>query len=152
MKPILLFLFVIVLYVAVGLSCSTSGGGKRINTDSNGLAAHGYDAVAFFADNAAVRGNPTYEYAWNSAKWVFATAANLEQFKQDPEAFAPQFGGYCAYSASQGKIVEGNPEHYKVVDGKLYFCNNAEAAKAWAKGDDELLKKAEKFWAENQAK
>lgn len=145
-------IFVVFIFVGAAMSCSTTSGGPRINTDSKGFAAHGYDAVAFFADNAAVRGNPTYEYAWNGAKWAFATAANLEQFKQEPTAFAPQFGGYCAYSASQGKLVEGNPEHYKVVDGKLYFCNNAEAARAWEQDDDALLRKAERFWAENKVK
>ncbi len=152
MKYIALYAFAITISVLVASSCSSTNGVSTYDTDSNGLAARGYDAVAFFADNAAVRGNPTYEYVWNGAKWVFSTAANLEQFKQDPAAFAPQFGGYCAYSAAQGKLVEGNPEHYKVVDGKLYFCNNAEAAKAWDRDQDELIKKAEKFRADNQAK
>lgn len=150
MKPPYLIILVIVISLAAASSCSISRGVAKINTDSNGLAARGFDAVAFFADNAAVRGNPTYEYVWNGAKWVFATAANLERFKQDPEAFAPQFGGYCAVSAAQGKLVEGNPEHYKVVDGKLYFCNNAEAKKALEQGEVDLIKKAEKFWAESK--
>lgn len=148
----LLSIFIITVTIATTFSCTAKDGAAPINTDSNGLAARGYDAVAFFADNSAVRGNPTYEYVWSGAKWVFATAANLDRFKKDPESFAPQFGGYCAYSAAQGKLVEGNPEHYKVVDGKLYFCNNAEAKQALEQDEGDLLKKAEKFWAGIQAK
>lgn len=140
--------------VVAGLiaGCSVSPSVARINTDANGQAAKGYDAVAFFAKNAAVRGNPTFEYAWNGAKWLFSSAENLEKFKADPDAYSPQFGGYCVYSAAQGKLVEGNPEHYKVIDGKLYFCNNAEAKEAWEGSEEDLLKKAEKFWAEIRSK
>ncbi len=134
----------VIALVGILAGCSAS----RISVDSSGQGAKGYDPVAFFAKNAAIQGNPAYEYAWNGAKWVFSSAENLEKFKGNPEGFSPQFGGYCAYSAAQGKLVEGDPEHYKVVDGKLYFCNNAEAKDAWEQQDDELIKRAEKFWAE----
>lgn len=147
--------FVIVGVVALAsllAGCSVSSSASRINTDSNGRAARGYDAVAFLAKNTAVRGNPAYEYVWNGAKWLFSSAENLERFKANPDAYSPQFGGYCVYSAAQGKLVEGDPEHYKVIDGKLYFCNNAEAKEAWEGSEEDLLKKAEKFWAEIQAK
>lgn len=142
----------IITAVVLITGCSVSPGIARIDIDASGQAAKGYDAVAFFAKNAAVRGNPTYEYAWNGAKWLFSSAENLEKFKADPDAYSPQYGGYCAYSAAQGKLVEGNPEHYKIIDGKLYFCNNAEASEAWEKQDGDLLKKAEKFWAEIQTR
>lgn len=146
--------FILGVIAVAGLlaGCSVSPSVSKTNIDSSGQAAKGYDAVAFFAKNAAVRGNPAYEYVWNGAKWLFSSAENLEKFKADPDAYSPQFGGYCVYSAAQGKLVEGNPEHYKVIDGKLYFCNNAEAQKAWEGSEEDLLKKAEKFWAEIQAR
>ncbi len=134
------------------VGCNVSPSVARINVDSSGQGANGYDLVAFFANNAAIRGNPTYEYAWNGAKWLFSSSENLEKFKANPDAYSPQVGGYCVYAASQGKLVEGNPEHYKVIDGKLYFCSNAEAKQAWEKEDEDLIKKAEKFWAEIKSK
>ena len=152
MNVMKIFIVGVIAVAALMAGCNLAPSVARINTDPGGQAAKGYDTVAFFAKNAAVRGNPAYEYAWNGAKWFFSSEENLEKFKANPDAYSPQFGGYCVYSAAQGKLVEGNPEHYKVIDGKLYFCNNAEAKEAWEGSEDELIKKAEKFWAEIQAK
>jgi YHS domain-containing protein len=142
----------IIAFAGLLAGCSVSQSVAKINTDQSGRGAKGYDPVAFFANNAAIRGTPAYEYAWNGAKWLFSSAENLERFKANPDAFSPQVGGYCVYSAAQGKLVEGNPENYKIVDGKLYFCNNAEAQKAWEQDESELIRKAEEFFAAIQSK
>ena len=89
-----IYIFLLGLIAISAGACSRSEGVDQVNTDVDGLAVRGYDAVAFFADEAAVHGNPIFEYTWNGARWLFATAENLEKFKADPAAFAPQFGGY----------------------------------------------------------
>ena len=82
-------------------------------------AINGYDSVAYFTQNAAVKGQDAHTYEWNGAKWKFSTAANLELFKSAPEKYAPQYGGYCAYGVSRNKLVEIDVEASQVVDGKL---------------------------------
>ena len=74
---------------------------KPINTDANGLALHGYDAVAYLVDQRAVEGSPAVTYQWNGAIWRFATADNRDRFTAAPERYAPQFGGYCSWAVSR---------------------------------------------------
>jgi YHS domain-containing protein len=145
-------LVAIFIGIAVGLAaCSKTEGVAKVNA-KDGLALRGYDAVAYFAIENAVAGNPKFEYAWNGAKWIFANAENLEKFKQNPESYAPQFGGYCSYAVSHGYTADGDPQAWKIVDGKLYLNYNQEAKKAWEKEQEKFIKDGQKNWSEFQVK
>ncbi len=85
------------------------------------LAVSGYDAVAYFKEGQPVEGRSDHEFEWNGATWRFANAENLAAFKADPEAFAPQYGGYCAWAVSQGYTASTDPTAWRIVDGKLYL-------------------------------
>ena len=50
------------------------------------LAVSGYDPVAYFTEGRPVEGSSDFELEWNDATWRFASQANLETFKADPEA------------------------------------------------------------------
>ncbi len=150
MKYIYILLLVLVSIFAG--ACSRREGVDSVNTDPSGLAVRGYDAVAFFAEEAAIQGSPAFEYTWNGAKWLFATAENLEKFKADPSAFAPQFGGYCSYAVSHGYTADGDPQTWKIVDRKLYLNYNQEAKEAWEKNQDNFIKDGEKNWKDFQTK
>src|SRR5688572_30736298 len=129
------FLF-LMLFVGTGVvlaSCSRENSFAKVNADEGGVAIRGFDAVAYFAAESAVAGNRNYEYAWNGAKWLFATADNLERFRQNPEGYAPQFGGYCAYAVSKGYTADGDPNAWKIVDGKLYLNYNPDVKTMWEK-------------------
>src|SRR5262245_55488759 len=82
-------------------------------------AVGGYDPVAYFRDGKAVTGRKDVTWSWRGATWRFATAENRTAFQQDPEAFAPQFGGYCAWAVAEGYTAKGDPKHWKIVGGKL---------------------------------
>ncbi|CAB5123453.1 hypothetical protein D3OALGA1CA_3373 [Olavius algarvensis associated proteobacterium Delta 3] len=59
-----------------------------------GVAIKGFDPVAYFTENRAVKGDSDFEYVWRDAKWYFTSAEHQNLFKADPEAYAPQYGGY----------------------------------------------------------
>lgn len=146
------YIFLFCLIAASAGACSLSKGVDHVNTNDEGLAVRGYDAVSFFADQAAVHGDPVFEYSWNGAKWLFANADNLDKFKADPAAFAPQFGGYCSYAVSHGYTADGDPQTWKIVDGKLYLNYNQEAKQAWEKNQENFIKEGEKNWKDFQTK
>ena len=152
MKSIYLITLGFVTFAVLMAACSAAPGVAKINVDSNGLAVKGYDAVEFFTGNAAVQGNLTFEYAWNGAKWVFSTAENLVRFKANPEAYAPQFGGYCSYAVSQGYTADGDPNQWKIVDGKLYLNYNQRVKDAWEKEQEKYIEDGKANWAEFQKK
>ena len=73
---------------------------KRVDKDMNGVAIKGYDAVAYFTDGKAEMGKSDYSYKWNDAEWHFANADHLKMFKENPDKYAPQYGGFCAYGVA----------------------------------------------------
>jgi len=92
--------------------------------DKKGYAIKGYDPVAYFTESAAVKGDEAYSYEWNHGLWLFSSNANRELFEEDPEKYAPQYGGYCAYAVAKGKFAKVDPEKWTVLDGKLYLNYN----------------------------
>jgi YHS domain-containing protein len=99
--------------------------------DDAGRAIRGYDAVAYFADGEPQPGSAAFSHDWNGAVWLFASAAHRDAFKANPEDYAPQFGGYCAYAITKGHVQEARPEVWSIVDDKLYLNLGPGAQKKW---------------------
>ena len=74
---------------------------------------------------------PQFSYQWMGATWLFATAENRDRFQAEPERYAPQYGGYCAYAVSKGRTASIDPEAWRVVDGKLYLNYSKGVQKKW---------------------
>lgn len=102
-----------------------------VNASEHGLAIGGYDTVAYFTEGRPVLGSAQFEHRWNGASWRFASAAARDRFAADPEAYAPRFGGYCAWAISQNYIAPGDPNVWRIVDGRLYLNFNERARELW---------------------
>ena len=98
--------------------------------DGTGFAASGYDVVAYFdlpqqpvgsKQSAAVPGKAGITADYNGATFAFSSEANRDKFLANPAKFAPQYDGHCAYGVSKGGKVPGNPNLWRIVDGKLYL-------------------------------
>ena len=96
-------------------------------------AIDGYDPVAYFTVGKAVKGLEEVTYEWNGAKWHFSNVENREKFRGDPEKFAPEFGGYCAYAMTDGTYAAPKPEVFVIRDGALYLHYNEAIRKTWLK-------------------
>lgn len=109
-------------------------------------AVGGHDAVAYFEAGEPVEGKQEFSFEYMGAEFRFSNAENLEKFKADPDRYAPQYGGYCAWAVSQGYTAKGDPEHWKIVDGKLYLNYNADVQKTWEKDIPGLINAANGNW------
>jgi YHS domain-containing protein len=109
-------------------------------------ALSGYDAVAYFTEGKPVEGSSKFSTKWKGVEWRFASAANLAAFKANPEKFAPQFGGYCAWAVSKGYTASGDPKVWKVVNGKLYLNYNEEVGRKWSQDIPGNIASADKNW------
>lgn len=138
--------------VVIAACARTDNATLGFNTDSSGLALQGFDAVAYFAVDNAVKGDAKYEYAWNGAKWLFSSEDNMKKFQANPEAYAPQFGGYCSYAVSEGYTANGDPEAWKIVDGKLYLNYNKKVREKWEQNQSERIEKGSVNWQEFKKK
>jgi hypothetical protein len=137
---------------AAGLlaSAAPSLAAPPVNTLSGGLidrrsdtAIQGYDTVAYFTVGKPVKGLDRFATNWQGAKWKVASQSNLDLFKSDPEKYAPQYGGYCAYGVAQDNLVSIEPDKFSVREGKLYLNYNAEVQALWLKDPAGFIKQAD---------
>lgn len=110
------------------------------------LAVSGYDPVAYFREGRPVAGDARWTTEWQGATWRFASEANLRAFEADPEAFAPRYGGYCAWAVSQGYTASADPQAWRIVDGKLYLNYSLDVQKTWEQDVPGNVEKANVNW------
>lgn len=116
--------------------------------NTNGTAIHGYDAVAFFTNSKPEKGKEQFSFNWQNVNWHFASKENLETFKANPEKYAPQYGGYCAYGTAEGHKAPTEIDTWTITGNKLYFNYNKDVKKMWVKDQQHLIEKADKNWPE----
>jgi len=109
-------------------------------------AASGYDVVAYFTAGEPTKGNKKFKLEYKGADWHFASQENLDKFKEDPEAFAPQYGGYCAWAVANGDTAATDPKQWNITDGKLYLNYNAKIQKKWLEDKLGFIEKADQNW------
>ncbi|MEM8998269.1 MAG: YHS domain-containing (seleno)protein [Acidobacteriota bacterium] len=103
-----------------------------VNTGTfNNVAIKGYDPVAYFTEGEPAKGSKRIIHNWAGAEWRFASEKNRALFAAEPEAYAPQYGGYCAWAVAQGSTAGIDPKSWKIVDGKLYLNYNGKIQKRW---------------------
>jgi len=139
-KRSLLGAMVLPFLLAAALFAQTA---PAIYTTKANLALSGYDAVSYFKDGKPVAGKPEFSYKWMDVTWRFSSAENRDAFKDAPEKYAPQYGGYCAFGTSQGHLVPGDPQAWKVVDDKLYLNYNKDVQKFWLQDVPGNIQKAD---------
>ncbi|WP_299313466.1 YHS domain-containing (seleno)protein [uncultured Aquimarina sp.] len=115
-----------------------------------GFVAEGYDVTEYF-NNKIIKGESKFIATRDKVKYKFASQANLEKFKNNPEKFIPQYGGYCAYAVgAKAEKVDIDPETYEIRDGKLYLFYNSWGINTLTKWNDEgavtLKNKADMNW------
>lgn len=146
-KIILIFAFVLVATTRFGQSVTTRI--KEFNLD-NKVAIQGYDPVAYFKQNKAVKGKKEISASNEGIVYYFANQVDKELFLKAPAIYEPQYGGWCSYAmGATGEKVEIDPQTFKITDGKLNLFYNAyfnNTLKSWNKDEINLRKKADVNW------
>jgi YHS domain-containing protein len=124
---------------------------KHYNISKQSLAIEGYDPVAYFTNNEAIKGLKENMVSYQGINYLFSSITNKELFKINASKYIPQYGGWCAFAmGSTGEKVEIDPETFKVKDGKLYlfyhsWTNNT--LTKWNKDEANLKMKADINWS-----
>jgi YHS domain-containing protein len=127
-------------------TCAGAGPAYPVNKSGRGVALKGYDPVAYFTAGKPVKGAAEFSHEWMGATWRFSSAANRGQFQANPEKYAPQFGGYCAWAVSHGYTADIDPEAWKIVDGKLYLNYNKSVQRKWEQDLRNRIEEANRNW------
>jgi len=113
---------------------------------ADGLAIRGADPVAYFTQGEPVIGSADHSLTWEGATWHFASADNMAAFTADPDRYAPQYGGYCAFAMSRGAIATTVPEAWSIVDDKLYLNFSVNVRQVWNEDIPGNISKADANW------
>ncbi|HSZ31676.1 MAG TPA: YHS domain-containing (seleno)protein [Puia sp.] len=144
-----LLTFSLLIFVINGFSQTNEFRLKQFNLE-NGVGIKGYDPVAYFVQNKAIKGRKEFSSIYKGINYQFISSANLETFRSNPEKYEPQYGGWCAYAmGKEGSKVEVDPETFKIIDGKLFlfynrFFNNT--LKSWNLNEANLHTLADANW------
>ena len=112
----------------------------------NNVAVQGYDPVAYFTAGKPTKGSADFTTEYLGADFRFSSQENLDAFLADPTAYAPQYGGYCAWAMADGKYAKGSAKHWRIVDGKLYLNYNKSIQKKWNKDISGFISRGDAQW------
>ncbi|MEM9060479.1 MAG: YHS domain-containing (seleno)protein [Pseudomonadota bacterium] len=118
----------------------------EIYTDFRGVALKGYDAVAYHLERKPIKGQDSFAYEWKDAVWFFSSAENRDRFIADPERWAPQYGGYCAWAIAKGSTRPINPKIFRIFNDKLYLNLNMKVHKEWLDQHNQFIARANEQW------
>jgi YHS domain-containing protein len=141
----------VVLLIAVGAALPAAAGGVVNSSTLGGVAIEGTDPVAYFDEGEPVAGSSDFEHDWMGATWRFASAENRDRFAAEPQTYAPQYGGYCAWAVSQGYTAKIDPAAWTIVDGKLYLNYSKDVQTQWAGDVPGNIAKADANWPKIKA-
>ena len=116
----------------------------------NGVALGGTDTVAYFTDGRPIAGDPAFTHEWREAVWHFTSAENpRDLFAADPGAYAPRYGGFCAWAvAAKGMLYTTQPENWAIVGGRLYLNFDDDVQETWDMNRAGFIEEADRRWPE----
>lgn len=117
-----------------------------VNVDGDGIALQGHDPVAYFTKDKAVAGDAAITAEHDGATYRFSSAENRDLFVVNPEKYAPQYGGFCAFGMASGYQAPVEADKFTVVDGKLYLNYNGSVQSNWRKDIAGFVSKADAAW------
>lgn len=106
----------------------------------------GYDPVAYFTDDKAVRGSGFHVTVVDGVTYAFASAEHQKMFEANPQKYLPAYGGHCAYGLGVGKKFVADPEVWKIVEGKLYLNLDKGIQQKWEKDIPGYIKRGDANW------
>lgn len=119
---------------------------KPVIFQKEGFAIRGYDPVAYFTQQEPKKGDAQISYKWQGATWLFSSEKNKTLFVENPEKYAPQYGGYCAWGTSENYKAPTDPFAWTIVNGKLYLNYNVKVQLGWMPEKTTRIPKADSNW------
>lgn len=137
------------LAVAFGLLISSSAN-AAVDAIYTGFfsneALRGYDTVAYFTAGRAVEGSDNFTTEYQGATWKFSSQQHLDMFLAQPEKYAPQYGGYCAWAMANGDTASAEPDLWTIHQGKLYLNYSKSVETRWKTDIPGFIQKADQKW------
>lgn len=150
-KEMLKNIFTIITLLFITSCAGAKIGGGGVNTHKvdgvRNVAIKGYDPVAYFRSLKPIKGSSEHSLKWNGATWFFVSEQNKQSFEINPERYAPQYGGYCAYGISvPERKIDIDPQAWNIHKGKLYLNYTPNTQDIWKENKEDHIEAADKNW------
>ncbi len=124
-------------------------GGVFVGVEGGAIALSGYDTVSYFQGSGTpIRGSAQFKVMHDGAAFHFSSQANADLFEENPDQYAPQYGGHCAWAMSRGSLAPGDPALYRIHGGKLYLNFNRDVQSTWLGDIDGFISKSDPAWSQ----
>jgi YHS domain-containing protein len=134
-----------VMLVAIGCAVTTTAWAGEF-FEKEGAAIRGHDPVAYFKEGRPVKGLAEHRFEHKGSVFLFASKANRDAFAAEPERYAPQYGGFCAFGMASGYKAAIDPAAFTVQGGKLYLNYNRDVQKQWSADVPGFVANADRNW------
>ncbi len=132
--------------LALGVGTATAAEEPVFTERFSSVAIRGTDPVAYFLEGRPVAGSREFTVDWQGATWRFSSQENRDAFRAEPERYAPQYGGYCAWAVANGYTASTDPEAWSLVDGKLYLNYSLSVRARWAEDIPGNIQRGDENW------
>ena len=133
-------------FVGTMLLMNSAMAGSPVVNPEGDAAVQGYDVMAYWNKGEPEKGNPEISFEYDGASWHFVSVENRDKFAAEPEKYAPQYGGYCAYAAAKGSVVSIDVNAWSIHDDKLYLNYNRAVSAIWSLDKAGYIVKADANW------
>ena len=122
---------------------------RHYNLSADKVALGGYDPVAYFTKNQALKGRKEISAQHRGVTYRFDSEADRKLFAGSPEKYLPAYGGWCATAMAKAEKVEIDPANFKLTNGRLFLFYKGlwgNALKDWEKDEAGLAARADANW------
>jgi YHS domain-containing protein len=141
----------LLVLIALGFALPAAARGVVNASSFTGTAIEGYDPGAYFHEGRPIDGQSAFAHDWMGVTWYFASAENRDLFAADPDRYAPQYGGYCAWAVGQGYTATIDPEAWRIIEGKLYLNYSKDVQAQWARDIPGNIARGDANWPKIRA-
>ena len=119
---------------------------EEFNANEDGVVIEGYDPVAYFLDQKAVKGKRSIAFEYMGATYLFANDVNRQTLEASPDVYVPAYGGWCSYGVRVGKKFKIDPNAWKIVDNRLFLQLDQGTQKVWLEDNEKNIEIADRLW------
>ena len=129
-------------------ACTTVGPYNSVSDAADSvLMLKGHDPVAYFTLGKHTLGKPEIKVTHEGAIYRFASTEHRAMFVGNPARYVPQYGGFCSNGIAYGIPWGGEPDTWKLIDGKLYIFGGEDSRKYFLMDEKNNLQLADRYWS-----
>jgi YHS domain-containing protein len=125
-------------------------GCSTMNTVSDGadskLMLRGHDPVSYFTAPKPVLGSAEFKAGHQGVTYRFINAANRDLFLQNPDKYAPQYGGFCANGATYAMKWGGEADVFEIYNDRLFIFGGQRSLDYWSMDKVKNVQYADGYW------